>query len=262
MDEQEKAQETAPLSVDSNAPTHFGRRLPNAASIRTFLAAGAIALASIAVAGFAMLAAIGVGLSLAVIYAWDAHRRSEERLRILAKILDSVRHARSVPMSVPTTGELAPFISEWNEVWQKRCDATHEFSVIADGVRGLPTRLETTFGSVVMVADEASLLEGAARLQPEVAIVDLSLARDNGLGWLRELRQRCPDLKVIVLSVHDEQSVRRAAIEAGADAFVLKRAIATDLLPAVDSVRGGQGEETKPDEGRPTLARAPSPPVR
>jgi DNA-binding NarL/FixJ family response regulator len=109
---------------------------------------------------------------------------------------------------------------------------------LTEGVRGL---LETAFGTVVMVADEASLLEGAARLQPEVAIVDLSLARDNGLGWLRELRQRCPDLKVIVLSVHDEESVRSAAIAAGADAFVLKRAIATDLLPAVDALAGAKG---------------------
>jgi two-component system secretion response regulator SsrB len=100
-------------------------------------------------------------------------------------------------------------------------------------VRGL---LETAFGTVVMVADEASLLEGASRLRPEVAVVDVSLARDNGLDWLRALRQRCPELKVIVLSVHDEQSVRRAAIEAGADAFVLKREIVTDLLPAVELV--------------------------
>ena len=130
---------------------------------------------------------------------------------------------------------------------------------LTEGVRGL---LETAFASVVMVADEASLLEGAVRLQPEVAIVDLSLARDSGLGWLRELRQRCPDLKVIVLSVHDEQSVYRAAIEAGADAFVLKRAIATDLLTAVDAVRGGQSVETTTDEGRRTLTRTPSPPIR
>jgi DNA-binding NarL/FixJ family response regulator len=105
---------------------------------------------------------------------------------------------------------------------------------LTEGVRGL---LETAFGTVVMVADEASLLEGAVRLQPEVAVVDLSLAAGSGLGWLQELRQRCPDLKVIVLSVHDEESVRSAAIEAGADAFVLKRAIATDLLPSVDVVR-------------------------
>jgi DNA-binding NarL/FixJ family response regulator len=112
---------------------------------------------------------------------------------------------------------------------------------LTEGVRGL---LETTFGTVVMVADEASLLEGASRLQPDVAIVDLSLAQDSGLGWLRALRKRSPELKVIVLSVHDEQSVRLAAMEAGADAFVLKRAIATDLLPAVARVRGDSTDES------------------
>jgi len=90
-----------------------------------------------------------------------------------------------------------------------------------------------------MVADETSLVEGAGRLLPDVAVVDLSLAQDGGLGWLRALRERCPELKVIVLSVHDEQSVRVAALAAGADAFVLKRAIVTDLLPAVTAVGGG-----------------------
>jgi DNA-binding NarL/FixJ family response regulator len=129
---------------------------------------------------------------------------------------------------------------------------------LTEGVRGL---LETAFGTVVMVADEASLLDGAARLRPDLAVVDLSLARTSGLDWLRTLRQRCPDLKVIVLSVHDEQSVRSAAIEAGADAFVLKRALATDLLPAVDAVRRGQGTETTSDEERTTLTETPSPPV-
>jgi DNA-binding NarL/FixJ family response regulator len=111
---------------------------------------------------------------------------------------------------------------------------------LTEGVRGL---LEMAFGTVVMVADEASLIDGADRIQPDVAVVDLSLARNAGLAWLQELRQRCPDVKVIVLSVHDEQSVRRAAMEAGADAFVLKRAIATELLSAVDTVRGGENAE-------------------
>ena len=111
---------------------------------------------------------------------------------------------------------------------------------LTEGVRGL---LRSTFGTVVMVDDEASLAEAADRLRPGVAVVDVSLAQDRGLGWLRALRQRCPEVKVIVLSVHDEQSVRRAAMDAGADAFVLKRAIATDLLAAVEFVLGsGSGE--------------------
>ena len=115
-------------------------------------------------------------------------------------------------------------------------------------MRGL---LETSFGTVVMVADEASLLEGAIRLRPDVAVVDLSLSQNGSLGWLQALRLRCPELKVIVLSVHDEQSVRRAAMKAGADAFVLKRAIASDLLNAVDAVRCGCQTEVSGEEWKP-----------
>lgn len=115
---------------------------------------------------------------------------------------------------------------------------------LAEGVRGL---LATVFGSVLMVADEVSLIEGAGRLQPDVAVVDLSLARDSHLSWLRALRDSCPDLKLIVLSVHDELSVREAVMRAGADAFVLKRAIATDLLPAVAAVRRDTGAPASPE---------------
>ena len=107
---------------------------------------------------------------------------------------------------------------------------------LTEGVRGL---LETTSQTVVMVADEVSLLESAVRLHPELAVVDLSLARDRSLTWLKLLRQRCPGLKVIVLSVHDEPSVRRAVMEAGANGFVLKRAIAADLLPTVELILAG-----------------------
>ena len=108
---------------------------------------------------------------------------------------------------------------------------------LTEGVRGL---LETAFESVVMVADEASLVDSAGRLKPEVAIVDLSLAGKRGLGWLADLRERCPGIRVVILSVHDENSVRQAAMAAGADAFVLKRAIGTDLLDAVERVRNDE----------------------
>ncbi len=128
---------------------------------------------------------------------------------------------------------------------------------LTEGVRGL---LETAFGTVVMVADEASLLEGAGRIRPDVAIVDLSLARDRSLSWLQALRGRNPGLKVIVLSVHDEPNVRRAALEAGADAFVLKRSIVTDLLPAIDRLRertGPKAPEDVADPGRVPRAAEP-----
>ena len=111
---------------------------------------------------------------------------------------------------------------------------------LTESVRGL---LETAFGTVVMVAEESSLLEAADRLQPDVVVVDLSLARHGGLDWLRTVRKQNPRLKVVVLSVHDEDTIRQAAFLAGADAFVLKRAIATDLLRAVEGVRYGDARK-------------------
>lgn len=108
---------------------------------------------------------------------------------------------------------------------------------LTEAVRGL---LETTFDAVVMVADETSLFESAKRLKPTLAVVDLSLARSDSLQWLRRLRASCPDLKLIVLSVHDEPSVCHAAIEAGANGLVLKRHVATELLTAIDAVVAGQ----------------------
>ena len=108
---------------------------------------------------------------------------------------------------------------------------------LLEGVRGL---LETTFDAVVMVADEASLIESAKRIQPTVAVVDLSMAQGDNLEWLKRLRSACPDLKLILLSVHDEPNICRSAMAAGADGFVLKREIGTELLPAVDAVLAGR----------------------
>lgn len=108
---------------------------------------------------------------------------------------------------------------------------------LAEGIRGL---LESAFDAVVMVADETSLFESAERIRPTVGVVDLSLVRGKNLQWLPRLRARCPDMKLILVSVHDQPSVCRSAMEAGADAFVLKRAIATDLLAAIDAVQAGK----------------------
>jgi len=104
---------------------------------------------------------------------------------------------------------------------------------LIEGVRGL---LETAFGTVFMVGDEASLVDGVDRLEPSVIVVDLALAGGNWLQVLRTLRERSPTSKVIVLSLYDEFSVVRAALGAGADGFVLKRKIGTDMLDAIDAV--------------------------
>ena len=104
---------------------------------------------------------------------------------------------------------------------------------LVEGVHGL---LETEFDAVVAVGDEVSLFESARQLRVAIAVVDLSLRRGDGLGLVRRIRSHFPQLKLIALGIHEEKNAKLAAIEAGANGFVLKRSIATDLLPTIDAV--------------------------
>ncbi len=108
---------------------------------------------------------------------------------------------------------------------------------LSEGVRGL---LESTFTSVFMVGDEDSLLDGAQRLQPQVVIVDLSFAAGDLDGLIGRVMKRSPASRVLVLTVFDEPSVADRVFRAGAHAVVLKRAIATDLLHAIDETLAGR----------------------
>ena len=108
---------------------------------------------------------------------------------------------------------------------------------LRDSVRGL---LETEFETVFMVANEVSLLEGAGRLKPAIVVVDLSLSAGDLPGLLLRVRGRSPGSKVLMLTVHDEATIAEATLAAGADAVVLKRSLATDLVPAVAALRAGE----------------------
>ena len=70
--------------------------------------------------------------------------------------------------------------------------------------------------------------------------MDLSYAAGDLSGLMRELRDHAPAAKLLLLSVHDEPTVVAAAIAAGADGLVLKRAIGRDLMPAIDALLAGQ----------------------
>lgn len=107
---------------------------------------------------------------------------------------------------------------------------------LTEGIRGL---LETTFDAVMMVADATSLLEGAERLQPTLAVVELTILGNGGFKLLQALQSRCAGLKIIVLGMHDEATLVRSVLKAGANGYVLKSAIGTDLLCAVEAVLKG-----------------------
>ena|SRR5215217_2277613 len=108
---------------------------------------------------------------------------------------------------------------------------------LSDGVRRL---LATSFETVVMVADEGSLLEVAQRLQGDLVVIDIGLPQGSCINFLQDFRRRFEKIKIIIIGVYDAPIVAQTALSAGANGYVIKRSLATDLLNAVDAVLIGQ----------------------
>jgi len=101
---------------------------------------------------------------------------------------------------------------------------------------GVRTVLENMFEKVFMVADEASLLDAAEKIKPDLIIADLSLPVTVESNIARRLNMIFPEIKLIILSVHDESTAINECMEAGAKGFVLKRTVVNDLVPAIEAV--------------------------
>jgi DNA-binding NarL/FixJ family response regulator len=99
--------------------------------------------------------------------------------------------------------------------------------------------LKETMAAMFMVADEASLNEAVAGAQFDLIIADLSFPVSSGKNVIRLLQRLNPEIKCIILSVHDEQTAVDECLAAGAKGFVLKRTASTDLLAAVEAVSKG-----------------------
>src|SRR5438270_3307 len=105
---------------------------------------------------------------------------------------------------------------------------------------GVHSLLDGCFQTVLMVADEPSLMQTVATFHPDLVVVDLSLPGGGEANIAVRLIDGHPGLRVIVLSVHDEPMVAAQMLSAGVAGFVLKRSAAADLIPAVEAVlRGG-----------------------
>ena len=118
---------------------------------------------------------------------------------------------------------------------------------MSEAIRDL---LGTAFKVVVMVADEDSLFESADRLRCGLIVVDLSLTKGSALDFLRRMRSRYPAMAIIAISVHDQLSVSRSVLAAGASGFVLRRTAASDLLDAAKAVLSGNSY-VSPEIGKP-----------
>jgi DNA-binding NarL/FixJ family response regulator len=87
--------------------------------------------------------------------------------------------------------------------------------------------------------DGRDACEQVAHLRPDVAVLDVSMPGMSGAEAAARLRQECPQVKVLALTVHEDKGYLRQLLGAGAAGYVLKRAAAEELIRAIRAVAAG-----------------------
>lgn len=97
---------------------------------------------------------------------------------------------------------------------------------------------------VLSVVGEASsgeeAIERVAALDPRVIVMDSAMRGMGGLAAIRRIRESRPDARILMLSMHSEETLVRQALDAGARGYVLKSALDLDLASAIKQVDAGE----------------------
>ena len=115
-----------------------------------------------------------------------------------------------------------------------------DHAVVRDGLRSLLERTDGEFEVVAEAAELPATVELVREQHPDLLVVDVTMPGGSSLTHLPALREEHPDLSIVVLTMHEDPGYARAALQAGANAFVLKQAEPEELLRAFRAaIEGG-----------------------
>lgn len=124
------------------------------------------------------------------------------------------------------------------EAQRRRIALIDDHPVVREGL----TRLIEQFADL-SICGEAEDVEDALllldRVRPDLAIVDISLKRSDGLELVKQARARWPAMPVLVLSMHNEEVYAERALRAGALGYIMKQEATDNLLTAIRQVLAG-----------------------
>jgi two-component system response regulator NreC len=114
-----------------------------------------------------------------------------------------------------------------------------DHTILRAGIRAL---LEEEPDMVVVgeAEDGRSAVKVACQLQPDIVLMDVAMPLLSGLEATRQIKHDCPQVKVLILSMHDNEEYIRQALANGAMGYILKDATAHELLDAIHAVHRGE----------------------
>jgi DNA-binding NarL/FixJ family response regulator len=100
--------------------------------------------------------------------------------------------------------------------------------------------LEAEFDVIDAVENGRALLDAAAKLDPDICLLDISMPVLDGIETANQLKESGSKAKVIFLTVHEDSDFLQAALKTGASGYVIKRRMASDLHRAVKEALAGR----------------------
>jgi two-component system, NarL family, response regulator NreC len=113
-----------------------------------------------------------------------------------------------------------------------------DHGVLRAGLKALLSA-EPDFEVVQDASNGTDALRLAADLNPDVVLLDMSMPGPNGIEVTRQLKKTLPEIRILILTVHEDEVMLQEAIQAGASGYILKRAVESELIDAIQAVWRG-----------------------
>lgn len=113
-----------------------------------------------------------------------------------------------------------------------------DHAIVRAGLRAL-IHAESGLKLVGEAAGGYEAIELVEKNHPDVLVLDLSMPDLDGISVTRDIKQKYPNLRILILTLHEDEAMLKEAIKAGASGYVLKRAAETELILAIQTIQRG-----------------------
>ncbi len=116
---------------------------------------------------------------------------------------------------------------------------TDDHAILLDGLQKI-LEAESDLQVVETANSVQETLDKLTRITPDILISDYNLPDDNGLTLIKKIKRKYPNIKVIILSMHDEAHLVKEVLREGVEGYLLKKESHTELVYAIRSVASGK----------------------